>query len=139
MPPEPHSQLHELIAERMATIDDAFAPRSDGSLPFPDGDSDGARVLLRQHSMLHRLQEAIETSAPALDLAFEGEFDPVEASLDAEGDSSFRKSLELHEIALAGLAAVIASARAAGIEIHAPELERAEVLVEDLAEGDRLG
>jgi hypothetical protein len=140
MPPVSLSRLHDLVAARMASIDDAFAPRSDGSLPYPDSDSDDARVLIRQHSMLQRLQEAIATGEPALDFAFEGEFDPVEASLAPEGDTAFHRNRELHEIALAGLAAVIEGARACGIVIHAPGLKpHAEAVVAERAEGDRLG
>ncbi|HEX7929909.1 MAG TPA: hypothetical protein VF470_03255 [Sphingomicrobium sp.] len=90
--------------------------------------------------MLTDLQEAIAVGAPAVDLAFEGEFDPVEDSLVPEGETAFHKSRELHEIALAGLEPVIAAARAAGIVVHAPELElHVEAVNEHQAEGERLG
>jgi hypothetical protein len=120
----PLDALRQLIATRMASIDEGFANRDDGSLPYADGESDGARVLLRQHSMLTDLQEAAAIGVAELDLAFEGEFDPVEYSLMPEGETAFEKNKALHEIALAGIEPVIAAARAAGITVHAPELEQ---------------
>ena len=120
----PLESLHQLIAARMASIDEDFAAREDGSLPYADGESDGARVLLRQHSMLTDLQEAAAIGVAELDLAFEGEFDPVEHSLVPEGETAFEKNRALHEIALAGIEPIIAAARAAGIMVHAPELEQ---------------
>jgi hypothetical protein len=74
--------------------------------------------------MLTDLQEAAAIGVAELDLAFEGEFDPVEHSLVAEGETAFDKNKALHEIALAGIEPVIAAARAAGITVHAPELEQ---------------
>ncbi|KWT69539.1 MULTISPECIES: hypothetical protein [unclassified Variovorax] len=115
--------LRQLIATRMASIDDGFAFRNDGSLPYPDGESDSARVLLRQHSMLTDLQEAAAIGVTEVDLGFEGEFDPVEHSLVPEGETAFARNKALHEIALAGIEPIIAAARAAGIAVHAPELE----------------
>ncbi|WP_143694515.1 hypothetical protein [Variovorax sp. JS1663] len=108
----------------MASIDESFATREDGSLRNADGESDDARVLLRQHSMLTDLQEAAAIGVTELDLAFEGEFDPVEHSLVPEGETVFEKHKAMHEIALAGIERIIAAARAAGITIHAPELEQ---------------
>lgn len=120
----PIDSLRQLIATRMASIDESFATREDGSLPYADGESDGARVLLRQHSMLTDLQEAAAIGVTELDLAFEGEFDPVEHSLAPEGETAFEKNKALHQIALAGIEPIIAAARAAGFNIHAPELEQ---------------
>ena len=120
----PIDALRQQIATRMASIDESFAAREDGSLRQADGESDGARVLLRQHSMLTDLQEAAAIGVTELDLAFEGEFDPVEHSLVPEGETVFEKHKALHEIALAGIEPIIAAARAAGITIHAPELEQ---------------
>lgn len=121
---DPLAPLRQLIAARMATIDESFAPRQDGSLPYADSDSDSARVLLRQHTMLTDLQEAAAIGVAELDFAFEGDFDPVEHSLVPEGETAFERSKALHEIALAGIEPIIAAARGAGIAIHAPELEQ---------------
>src|SRR5579862_3866286 len=130
----PIDSLLQLIATRMASIDEGFAAREDGSLPYADGESDGARVLLRQHSMLTDLQEAAAIGVRDLDLAFEGEFDPVEHSLVPEGETAFEKNKALHEIALAGIEPIIAAARAAGIMIHAPELEQEPEAADDAPE-----
>lgn len=116
--------LRDQIATRMTSIDESFASRSDGSLPYSDVDSDNARVLLRQHSMLADLREAAAIGVAELDLAFEGEFDPVEHSLLPEGATAFEKNKALHAIALAGIEPIIVAARAAGITVHAPELEQ---------------
>ena len=131
--------LRQLIATRMASIDEGFAAREDGSVPYADGESDGARVLLRQHSMLTDLQEAAAIGVTELDLAFEGEFDPVEHSLVPEGETAFQKNKALHEIALAGIEPIIAAARAAGIAVHAPELEQDAVAAADESEQPREG
>ena len=104
-----------MIASRKAAIDDFFARN-------PDGDSAEARILLRQHAMLTDLEEAILVGVSALDFAFEGEYDPVEASL-TDGETAFERNRALHELALAGIEPIIAAARVANIEIHAPELE----------------
>ena len=136
----PLDSLRQVIATRMASIDEGFAAREDGSLPYADGESDGARVLLRQHSMLTDLQEAATIGVTELDLAFEGEFDPVEHSLVPEGETTFEKSKALHEIALAGIEPIIAAARAAGFDIHAPELgPDSEAIADDQLGGERLG
>lgn len=124
----------------MASIDESFAPRQDGSLPYSDGDSDSARVLIRQHTMLTDLKEAVAIGVTTLDFAFEGEFDPVEDSLAPEGETIFAKNRALHEIALAGIEPIITAARAAGIAIHAPELEHEAVAAsDDQPAGERLG
>ncbi|VTU44115.1 hypothetical protein [Variovorax sp. RA8] len=123
--------LRQLIATRLASIDESFATGEDGSPRYADGESDDARVLLRQHSMLTDLQEAAAIGVTELDLAFEGEFDPLEHSLVPEGETAFEKHKALHEIALAGIEPIIAAARAAGIAIHAPELEQELVATED--------
>lgn len=111
-----------MITQRLASIAEEFAPRSGDSLPHAEGDSDNTHVLLRQHSMLTDLHEAASIGVSELDLAFEGEFDPVEHSLVPEGETAFEKAKALHEIALAGIEPIIAAARAAGIAVHAPEL-----------------
>jgi hypothetical protein len=134
---DPLAPLRQLIATRLASIDANFAPREDGSLPYPDGDSDGAHVLLRQHAMLIDLQEAIAIGVRELDLAFEGEFDPVEASLMQPQETAYERKKALHEIALAGIEPIIAAARAAGISIHAPELEQEVEAGEEGPEGER--
>jgi len=136
---EPLAPLSHLIAARMTSIDESFAPRQDGSLLYADGDSDGARVLIRQYTMLTDLREAVAIGVTTLDLAFEGEFDPVEDSLAPEGETAYEKNKALHEIALAGIEPIISAARAAGITIHAPELEQeAEAFADQQPEGERL-
>lgn len=128
----PLESLRQLIATRMASIDDGFAPRDGASPPYLDGESHSARVLLRQHSMLTDLQEAAAIGVTEVDLGFEGEFDPVEQSLVPEGETAFARNKALHEIALAGIEPIIAAARAAGITVHAPELEQeAEAVADD--------
>lgn len=135
----PLESLRQLIAASMATIDESLAPRQDGSPSYAEGDPDGARVLLRQHTMLTDLQEAAAIGVAELDFAFEGDFDPVEFSLVPEGETAYEKSKALHEIALAGIEPAIAAARAAGIAVHAPELEQDGESAEGQAEGERFG
>lgn len=107
--------LSALIAARKAAISD-FVGRAQ------DVDSSESRVLLRQHALLSDLEEAIAVGVTALDFAYEGEYDPVEASL-ADGETAYERNRELHELALAGIEPIITAARAQNIAIHAPELE----------------
>ncbi|CAN7769612.1 hypothetical protein LJR290_007455 [Variovorax sp. LjRoot290] len=124
--------MSQLIATRLGAI----VATSVGA----DGDSDGAAVLRRQHSLLADLQAAVAQGVAELDFAYEGEFDPVEASIRPPGETAFEKGQALHEIALAGIEPVIASARAAGIRIRAPELGQADEGPADLEPlNDRLG
>ncbi|CAN7783486.1 hypothetical protein LJR175_008326 [Variovorax sp. LjRoot175] len=124
--------MSQLIATRMEAIV--------ATSVAPDGDSDGAAVLRRQHSLLSDLQAAVTQGVAELDFAYEGEFDPVEASIRPPGETAFEKGQALHEIALAGIEPMIAAARAAGITIHAPDLGLAdEAPADDQAAGERLG
>lgn len=125
------SPLNQQISARMGEI--AAASTS------PEGDSDGSAVLRRQHSLLADLKAAVEQGVTVLDFAYEGEFDPVEASTHPHGESAFEKARALHEIALAGIEPLIAAARAAGITTYAPELDLADQTPDDSqAPGERL-
>ena len=51
-----------------------------------------------------------------------------------DGETAFEKNKALHEIALAGIEPIIAAARAAGITVHAPELEQEALAAADESE-----
>ncbi|MBS0452564.1 MAG: hypothetical protein JSS14_14765 [Proteobacteria bacterium] len=125
--------LSVLIAARKGAISD-FVGR------IKDVDSSEPRVLLRQHSLLSDLEEAIAAGVTALEFAYEGDYDSVEASL-ADGETAFERNRELHELALAGIEPIIAAARAQNSAIHAPELEASASPSEQdgILAGERVG
>ena len=90
-----------------------------------------ARVLQRQRSMLADLQEAVAAGVPTVDLAYEGDFDPIDDSL-TPSETGCALGFEIHSVALAGIEPIVQAVRAHGIAVHAPEIE----FVEDEATRD---
>lgn len=84
-----------------------------------------ARVLQRQRSMLADLQEAVTAGVPTVDLAYEGDFDPIDDSL-APSETGYALGFEIHSVALAGIEPIVQAVRANGIAVHAPEIEFVE-------------
>ena len=123
----PDTPLHSSHATPGALIEihlelvDAYVSRS------ADLSSAETRVLQRQRSMLVDLQEAVSAGVPAVDLAYEGDFDPIADALESV-DTGHSRGMEIHKVALAGIEPIVQAVRAYGISVHAPELDLDEAL-----------
>lgn len=104
------------LIEMHLELVDAYVSRSS------DLSTAETRVLQRQRSMLVDLQEAVSAGVPAVDLAYEGDFDPVADALESV-DTEHSRGLEIHKVALAGIEPIVHAVRAYGISVHAPELD----------------
>ena len=118
----PDMPLTSLSATPTALIEmhlelvDAYVSRSS------DLSTAETRVLQRQRSMLVDLQEAVSSGVPTVDLAYEGDFDPVADALESV-DTEHSRGMEIHKVALAGIEPIVQAVRAYGISVHAPELD----------------
>lgn len=106
----------------LSLIETLKAQLEDAHLVLERTEAPGALALLRQQTMLTDLHEALTNKVEVVDLAFEGDFDPVADALEG-GSTDYDRALADNKAALRAIAPVITQARAAGLVVHTPEID----------------